>query len=85
MFDFKDHGKSFENTLLVMFNILDFKAEFSRRKKNSFFFQVEVVKTQFREHEQFMQSLTESQDSVGRVLHRLSSVFLQLCYFLIEV
>uniref|UniRef100_A0A915ACG1 Dystrophin n=1 Tax=Parascaris univalens TaxID=6257 RepID=A0A915ACG1_PARUN len=31
---------------------------------------VEVVKTQFREHEQFMQSLTESQDSVGRVLHR---------------
>lgn len=32
--------------------------------------QVEVVKAQFREHEQFMQSLTESQDSVGRVLHR---------------
>lgn len=31
---------------------------------------VEVVKAQFKEHEQFMQSLTESQDSVGRVLHR---------------
>ncbi|VDK43703.1 unnamed protein product [Anisakis simplex] len=33
-------------------------------------YNVEVVKAQFREHEQFMQSLTESQDSVGRVLHR---------------
>lgn len=28
------------------------------------------VKKRFREHEQFMKSLTESQDSVGRVLHR---------------
>ncbi|VDD85235.1 unnamed protein product [Enterobius vermicularis] len=31
---------------------------------------VELVKIQFREHESFMQSLTDSQDSVGRVLHR---------------
>ncbi|VDK52835.1 unnamed protein product [Gongylonema pulchrum] len=31
---------------------------------------VELVKAQFREHELFMQSLSESQDSVGRVLHR---------------
>ncbi|VDN06694.1 unnamed protein product [Thelazia callipaeda] len=31
---------------------------------------VEQVKKQFKEHESFMQSLTESQDSVGRVLHR---------------
>ncbi|KAK6106219.1 Spectrin repeat family protein [Brugia pahangi] len=31
---------------------------------------VELVKSQFKEHEMFMQSLTESQDGVGRVLHR---------------
>uniref|UniRef100_A0A915Q2R9 Calponin-homology (CH) domain-containing protein n=1 Tax=Setaria digitata TaxID=48799 RepID=A0A915Q2R9_9BILA len=31
---------------------------------------VELVKSQFKEHEMFMQSLTESQDGVGRVLRR---------------
>lgn len=31
---------------------------------------VELVKSLFKEHEMFMQSLTESQDGVGRVLHR---------------
>ncbi|CAJ0919115.1 unnamed protein product, partial [Mesorhabditis belari] len=31
---------------------------------------VTAVKTQFRDYEQFMASLTESQDTVGRVLHR---------------
>lgn len=31
---------------------------------------LEMVKKMFREHEQFMKSLTESQNSVGRVLHR---------------
>ncbi|KAL3998482.1 EF hand family protein [Acanthocheilonema viteae] len=31
---------------------------------------VELVKSLFKEHEMFMQSLTESQDDVGRVLHR---------------
>uniref|UniRef100_A0A1I7ZWA7 Calponin-homology (CH) domain-containing protein n=1 Tax=Steinernema glaseri TaxID=37863 RepID=A0A1I7ZWA7_9BILA len=31
---------------------------------------VETVKQQFKQHEQFMLSLTHSQDSVGRVLHR---------------
>ncbi|CAD5206423.1 unnamed protein product [Bursaphelenchus okinawaensis] len=30
---------------------------------------VDMVKNQFREHEQFMLSLTESKDKVGRVLH----------------
>lgn len=29
-----------------------------------------TLRRQFRQHEQFMKSLTESQDSVGRVLHR---------------
>ncbi|KAI1731516.1 calponin homology (CH) domain-containing protein [Ditylenchus destructor] len=32
--------------------------------------QLEVVMKQFRDHENFMKSLTESQDSVGKVLHR---------------
>ncbi|KAK0429407.1 hypothetical protein QR680_011365 [Steinernema hermaphroditum] len=32
--------------------------------------EVETVKQQFKQHEQFMLSLTHSQDSVGRVLHR---------------
>ncbi|TKR92162.1 hypothetical protein L596_006870 [Steinernema carpocapsae] len=32
--------------------------------------EVEMVKQQFKQHEQFMLSLTHSQDSVGRVLHR---------------
>ncbi len=31
---------------------------------------VDRVKLQFKDHEQFMLSLTESQESVGRVLHR---------------
>lgn len=32
--------------------------------------QLEIVMKQFRDHENFMKSLTESQDSVGKVLHR---------------
>lgn len=31
---------------------------------------LDELKRQFREHEEFMVSLTESQESVGRVLHR---------------
>lgn len=30
---------------------------------------VDIVKQQFKEHEQFMLQLTSSQGSVGRVLH----------------
>lgn len=31
---------------------------------------LDALKKQFKEHEEFMLSLTESQESVGRVLHR---------------
>lgn len=38
---------------------------------------LEAAKEKFREHEQYMQSLTQSQDNVGRVLHRYAE-FLKL-------
>jgi len=31
---------------------------------------LETAKEKFHEHEKYMQSLTQSQESVGRVLHR---------------
>ena len=36
---------------------------------------LEAAKEKFREHEQYMQSLTQSQDNVGRVLHRYARSF----------
>ena len=36
---------------------------------------LEAAKEKFREHEQYMQSLTQSQDNVGRVLHRYRRSF----------
>lgn len=41
-----------------------------RKRRESFNDDLETVKQNFRTHEQFMRSLTESQDSVGRVLLR---------------
>ena len=34
---------------------------------------LESAKEKFREHEQYMQSLTQSQENIGRVLHRFAS------------
>ncbi|CAG9538019.1 unnamed protein product [Cercopithifilaria johnstoni] len=71
------HGKSMEETIVEFEECLEHvlawlleAEEQANCMKSIEKDDVELVKSLFKEHEMFMQSLTESQDGVGRVLHR---------------